>query len=212
MATLYEAFDDLHEFRAKYGFANIIPLKHVAASLFLSQATIKSKIRQGEDASGLKGVKIENDFFVFAESVESKLNEERVLHRKTVDFLLQNLDVGKTALNYSDGMDFIGLRHQISSDRTRYAKILGRISRATHEICECLITVVVHSKGKGVPSGGFFGLAKLLNKELEDEGEEAIYDLSDPDALTISETEAVLENLKEIQEKLPGEMKELFDL
>ena len=208
MTTLYETFDDLHEFRAKHGFANIIPLKHVATSLFLSQATIKSKIRQGEDASGLRGLKIENDFFVFADSVENKLNEERVLHRKTLALLLEHLDEGKTALNYSDGMDFIGLRHQISSDRTRYAKILGRVPTATHEICECLVTVIVHSKGKGVPSGGFFGLAEWLNEEEEEE----IYDLSDSDALTRSETEAVLENLKEIKEKLPGKMKELFDL
>ena len=208
MADTYKSFETLFGFREEYGFTNIIPLKHVAETLFLSQATIKNKIRQGEGKSGLKGVKIGSDYFAFAESVEKLVEEERILHRDTICFLLENLDKGQTALSYSDGMDFIELSHQISSDRTRYAKILGRISRATHEICECLITVIVHSKGKGVPSGGFFGLAEILNEE-EDED---IYDLSDPDALIISETEAVLENLQEIKKELPAKMKELFDL
>ena len=39
-----------------------------------------------------------------------------------------------------------------------------------------------------------------------------IRDSSDSDALTLSETEAVLENLPEIKKELPGKMKELFDL
>lgn len=208
MTTAYEEFESLIDFRGEYGFANIVPLKHVALTLFLSQATIKNKIRQGEAQSGLKGVKIENDYFVFAKSLKNALKKERKYHRQTVSYLLESLEQGNTALNYSDGMELIGLDHTISSDRTKYAKILRRISEASHEICGCLITVIVHSKNKGVPSGGFFGLAEWIN---EDEGRE-VYDLSDDVAFTEAQTARVLKNLDTLKEKLADTMKSKFGL
>lgn len=201
MTKPYEVFESLNDFRLKYGFANIIPLKHVATTLFLSQATIKNKIRQGEEESRLKGVKIEKDYFVFAESVQGELQIERDYHNKTISFLLENLDQGETHLDYSTGMDLIGLRHEISSDRTKYAKILGRISDATNDICECLITVIVHSKGKGIPSKGFFGLAEYHG-----------YEWSDDEDFTKSQTKRVLKKLEKIKKKLPAKMEEMFGL
>lgn len=197
MIKPYQEFKTLTEFRREHGFANIIPLKHAAATLDLTQATIKSKIRQ----SGLEGLKIENDYFVTAEALQAAHQKERDAHSKTIAFLLENLEKGEVELDYSSGMEKIDLDHTISSDRTKYAKILGRISDATYEICGCLVTVIVHSKGKGMPSNGFFGLAEAYE-----------FDWDDKKVFTDKHTKRVLKKLDKIKKRLPDTMSEMFGL
>ena len=208
MPKQYEAYDQLIDFRSVHGFANIISLKHTAETLFMSQATAKSKIRQGYGESGLRGVKIKNDYYVFSDSVEAELEIERNLHLMTISFLLDNLEQGNTSLTYFEAMNHINLRHHIASERTKFAKILGRISIATHEISCSLITVIIHSKDKSVPGDGFFRLCEWLNDK---EGEE-IYDIEDPEWFVEIATESVLKKLNRLKRDLPAKMEKMYNL
>jgi len=193
----FSDYESIFAFRADYKFRSIVPIKHAALELDLTQTTIKSKIRQGV----LKGLKIDRDYFVFGDALQKAIEKEKASHDLTISFLLENLEKGETHLDYSTGMERIGLRHHISSDRTKYAKILGRISEATDTICDCLITVIVHSKDKDIPSNGFFGLAEGLDYEWDDEKD-----------FTKKQTKRVLKKLDKIKRLLPGVMEELFGL
>jgi len=177
-----QIYPSTSDYLAQFGTSRtlaVLPISQAAEHLEITPSAVVSRLRTGR----LEGLQIGKTKFVLVAS----LQEEMATFEADVSAVQKQLKTyvkkGRVPIFYEPVMSPIGLNWQIPADRTRIGKILGAVSRRTHEEDGVLLTVIVHRKRAGTtsPGDGFFNLATNLG-----------YNFNDSDAFVSAQTRRVI--------------------
>lgn len=135
----------------------VISRQMAADALGLQRTTIDKRLKNKK----LDGIKIGKAICVTAWSLNEELHHDDVLIAKMEHRLARLATLGQT-IEYSPFMAEFNLDSNLTADRNRVGRLLGRVSNKTYKAHGFLLSVLVVYKGYGIPAGSFFGLAESL--------------------------------------------------
>ncbi|MDE2774291.1 MAG: hypothetical protein OXI46_11415 [Gemmatimonadota bacterium] len=135
----------------------IIPKSLAGKALGLSRAGITKQVETGK----LAEVGVSGRRYLLARGVANSLENERRLTER-IRKILEDLAGDGRTITYGKLMGSVEMSSQRPPDRDKIGKILGRISKATHDESRIMLSVLVVRKHDSLPSPPFFSLAKKL--------------------------------------------------
>jgi hypothetical protein len=165
MLKFDETSDYLRALKEDPGLA-VISFQMAADGWDVSRAAIDGMVRSGK----LEEVRINRTRCVRATSLQKffdKWDEQVAQVREFVEEYARRREV----VFYAPVMEQVGLNWRVPADRSRIGALLGAVSEQTYDEFGVLLTAIVHrdTSGQTGPGPGFFGLAKSLELEWDDD-------------------------------------------
>jgi hypothetical protein len=165
MPSFDEISDYLRALRADPSLA-VIPFQMAADGWGVSRAAIDGMVR----SSKLDEVRIAGTRYVRATSLQKLFDEKDEQVAKVREFVEEHAR-RREVVFYAPVMERVGLNWRVPADRRRIGALLGAVSEQTYGEFGVLLTAIVHrdTSGQTGPGPGFFGLAKSLELEWDDD-------------------------------------------
>lgn len=142
----------------------VISSKMAAEALAVTPAAIERQVAKGE----LQGIRIGKVRCVAASSILAAKRAHGKKVAKVRKALEQLAAKGETTV-YAPIMALVGMKTKVPKDRADIGAILGEISHETQASHRFLLSALVFNKNARKPSPSFFGLARNLGYDVNDE-------------------------------------------
>jgi hypothetical protein len=142
----------------------VISSKMAAEALAITPAAVERQIEKGS----LEGIRIGKVRCVTASSIFAAKDAHEKKVAKIRRALEQLATKGETTV-YAPIMALIGMKTKVPKDRAAIGAMLGEISRDTQASHRFLLSALVFNSNARKPSPSFFGLARDLGYDVDDE-------------------------------------------